>query len=111
MAATEWENKAETPQHRNTPYLNKTSYIDIRNLVPENVNDLFEKYNKRPAEFAMVAKLPDSKKAELSRCFTGLPKHSLAPADQKNITTLANVLPSDFIDSQVKNFIDHFYNC
>ena len=110
VAADAWENKAQTPQHRPTPYLNKTSYIDIRYLVPENVKELFEKYNKKPAEFAMVAKLPDNKKKELSNCFTNLPKYNLTPADQKKIKVLANVLPNGFIDSQVKKFIDHFYN-
>lgn len=110
VAPTEWENKAPTPAHRPTAYLNKTSYIDIRYLVPENIKELFEKYNKNPSEFAMVAKLPDNKKTELSACFTKLPKHNLTPTDQKNVKTLANVLPDGFIDSQVKNFIDRFYN-
>ena len=109
VAAKEWENKAQTPPSRSTPYLNKTSYIDIRNLVPENINELFEKYNKKPTEFAMVAKLPDNKKEELAKCFSNLPRHRIAPADQKNIKTLANILPDGFIDSQVKNFIDRFY--
>ena len=110
VGANEWENKALTPQYRHTPYLNKTSYIDIRNIVPENINDLFKKHNKKPAEFSMVAKLPDAKKEELSDCFTNLPRYNLAPLEQKNIKTLASLLPNDFIDSRVKNFIDHFYN-
>lgn len=110
VAADEWEHKAPTPQHRHVSYLNQTSYIDIRNLVPENINDLFDKYSKKPAEFAMVAKLPDNKKTELSDCFTKLPKYNLAPADQKNVKILASLLPDDFIDSRIKSFIDHFYN-
>lgn len=106
----EWEYKAPTPPHRKIPYLSKISYIDIRRVVFENVNDLFAKYSKQPEEFAMVAKLPDNKKNEMSQCFNNLPRHNLVNNEQNNIKTLAGILPDDFINKRTAEFINNFYN-
>lgn len=105
----EWENKVLTPAHRKDEYLKGCSYIDIRRLVAENIKVLFNKYSKKPAEFALIAKLPEYKKEELSNCFTHLPRQVLSKTDKRNIKSLADILPADFLDKKIAEFISKYY--
>lgn len=110
VESNDWEHKAEKPAHREHAYLAVTSYIDIRRVVPENIQDLFAKYSKRPADFAMVAKLPDSKKAAFARCFDNLPRHNLLQEEQQQIKNITRIVAEDnIIDTKITEFINKYY--
>lgn len=96
----EWENLIP-------PYLKGTSRFDIRRIVQENEDELTQKLVKR--QLACVARLPDSKKADIRVCFNALLRHdNLSPYEQRQLKNITDLLPDDTINKDVKNFIQRF---
>lgn len=102
--STEWKENIEPMK-----FLTKTSYISIKKIEVENIEELIEKRKKNI--FYCVAKLPDTKFAEVSKCYKNFIQkvNDLSPSDKSNLSKLTDCLPRQIcIDSTIQNFINTY---
>lgn len=96
--SSEWENNINP-----SIYLTKTSYIDVRKAVSENIDELSNK--KEVGDFFCVAKLPKCKYKELQRCYENFLSdiQNSSNAERKILCDLSTCIPIEECKSEKVN--------